>query len=368
MTFNSEVPDIYTMNDDNHKVTKMVLDLGATLAHKADSTATHKVSFSGDIAATILVNHSTLSNGSEVEDVNPQSMVMSGGFTVDNDSFDATFEVNMTNAATFTSLPPKYLEGETYADFGSYAFSNNDNTLTINWPQRTVSFTYDASDMSITKKVVYSDGYVEENVLSEYQYDSTTGQYTEVSKSFESLDDFIANNNNLNGTNEWFRYGENLSFVAVAPTTWSKDGGNISATIMTVWDYPDEDADNWRDIDGRLTMAVDFDGYQPATIEAVIDRSGYVAGTGSLTMKYSDVTIVVSGSADVADEDDPQLSGNVVITTASGSLEIYPDVTIGGLRGSVKVGGEVVGRIKPSDIEGQLIVTYVNGDFETVVF
>ena len=87
-----------------------------------------------------------------------------------------------------------------------------------------------------------------------------------------------------------------------------------------------------------------------------------------MQMSYDTTTIVVSGSADVADDSDPKLDGNIVITTATGSLEIYPDVTLGGVRGVVKVGGDVVGTIKPSKIDGQLLVTYKNGDIETVIF
>ena len=362
LTFANSITDIYSVDMDAQKVTQVSLDLGAALGHKSTSTAEHKINFSGDVDAVVLVNYSTWSNGEEVEDVNPKSVTMEGSFSVDDDSFSAKLEMNMLNAATFTRIEPAYLEGNSYASLGSYEFSTDGNTLTLTWPDRNVTFVFDETSKQVTRTRNYNDGYIDNDVVAV----NVSGAYTET---FLSLDDFISKSGKLSGAANWTISVDELGyFTLTAPTTWSKDGGNISATLESSYDDEEEDATHWRDIDGKLTLVVGFTNLPEASVVATVDRSGYQAGTGSLTMKYDDVTIVVSGNLDVTDEEDPQADGSVVITTAKGTLEVYPDLTIGGLRGSVKVGGEVVGSIKPSKIEDALIVTYVNGDFETLVF
>ncbi len=266
----------------------------------------------------------------------------------------------MANAETFKQLEPKYLSGTTYVDFATYAFSNSGNTLTIAWPDTSVSFNYDPS----TKQVTEKNGSRSPFVIQRYDYDSDE---------FDSLRDFIASDSRLNGNSYWTRDVEGDGYYAyvfiTAPNAWDAAGGNISAQVQYSYLEEGENIDNWRDVDGTLTMTANFNDLPEASIVASVDRYGYRAVTGSLTLKYSDVTIVVSGDIDANDKDDIKGEASVIVKTSAGELAIYPDLTIGGVRGSVKVNGVIVGTIREAGFNDEaLIITYVNGEFETITF
>jgi len=158
------------------------------------------------------------------------------------------------------------------------------------------------------------------------------------------------------------------------PATWSKDGGTLGGTLSYGVERNDENADMWRNLDGALTLFVDYENYPEARVVVSADRTAYDAFTASLSISYDDVRIVAQGGMSDLDNDDrfdhevlPDIKASIILTTKSGSLEIYPTIGINGYRGSVKVNGNVIGVIKPSPKDDNLlIVTYINGDIETV--
>jgi len=380
ISFVNDVENILVLDDQVDKPRKVVLDLSGKLAHKADSDAEVKMSFEGGIEAEVFWTYATWENGNEVEDINPGRLVFDGAFSIAegdvNDAFSATLEVNMANAETFTQTAPKYFAGQTYPDFASYRFSPDGNKLIISWPDGDVVYTYDVSSKQVTQTRFGNEGFVTDvQVMS--ILDLRAGGMGFVSE-FDSLDDFIANYPEFNEAEFWSRdiYLDNGYFfvenVKINESEWSKAGGTISATVGFGGNYgsgmvSDEDAENWRDLDGKLTMLAQLDELPEARVVASVDRYDYAAVTGSLTLSYDDVTIVVSG--DINEEEKNNLIGSVsvIVKTAKGDLSIYPDVSTEELQGSVKVNGKVVGSISETD-KGDLLVRYLDGTFETVLY
>jgi len=131
----------------------------------------------------------------------------------------------------------------------------------------------------------------------------------------------------------------------------------------------DENEDMWRDINGSLTVTADYEDYPPAEIKLSADRTNYEGFSASFQISYDDVSIVAQGSIDATeDEDNPDLDVSIILTTKAGNkLEIYPSIGLLGVRGAVKVNGNIIGVIKESRMNSDvLVVEYHNGDIETV--
>ncbi|MDX1811460.1 MAG: hypothetical protein R3240_05905, partial [Gammaproteobacteria bacterium] len=198
LTLNQAVTDIYNADP---VVDKLVFNLDASLGHLANANIdTDKVNFSGKVGATLHVLRKEWANGEVAETVNPDDITLEGSFSVGNNTLTATLTGNMANADTFHQAEPKYLPGMTYADFGSYVFSTDLNTLTITWPKKVTTFSWDPATHHVTKTQVWDDGYTESEVLSTEVYNANTDSYEMVTITPPSLDTFLANNEKLSGT------------------------------------------------------------------------------------------------------------------------------------------------------------------------
>lgn len=306
------------------------------------------VTFSGAIEASAIrtgtATHIDLLDG---DDINPSSVSLSGEFsTQSGDSFSASLSATMANASTFV---PDYSNiGSSKANLGSYAFSANNTVLTVTFPDDVISYTFN------------SNGTVTEN------WNDDDYSWTHDWMNFSDLQDFFTQNSMM----YWYTWvpaeGE---YLVNLPTTFSPSGGSLAGTLEHQ-DMDGETASNWRDIEAELSMEMNIVGLQPATLSVIIDRTGAAALTGTITIAYNDVNIAIGASAnDVTDAVD----ANLVVTDTSGSaparLTIYPDINNEDeLAGSVVVNGNIIGAISEDIAPGTLIVTYIDGSFESVVF
>ncbi len=290
-------------------------------------------------------------------ELNPTSLTMSGVFsrTVSEQSFAASFDATMSNASTFVPVEP-LPEGHVRNDLVIYSYSSDGNVLTVITESRTTSFTFDPVATNITVKEDYGMG-------STNEYSTGTG--------WSSLADYLeSQSGGAGGSFYWYTYVDcEGEYLADWPTAgFSGDSGTIPAKLL--WhDQCDEDETHWRDIQGELTMTAVFENLPTATVTANIDRTGYEAASGTVTFAYDDITMTLSGSGDDSIE---EYDLNLLVTdTSSGSptqLTIYPDTESDELQGSVVVNGNVVGTISEVSDSDTLIVNFIDGSFESVVF
>ncbi|MDX1812569.1 MAG: hypothetical protein R3240_11510, partial [Gammaproteobacteria bacterium] len=167
-----------------------------------------------------------------------------------------------------------------------------------------------------------------------------------------------------------YRYVDGVGSVyAHPPMDWSEEGGHIAATINWTENQDDENADNWRDIDGTMQTTITFEGMPTANLTISIDRTDYHSATGSLTIEYDDTSIALNADAVNIDESDGMAVASITVTNSVGVLELSVSSDSEDDTGTIKVDGEVIGTIGPNNhMDNELIVTYTNGDFETLRF
>ena len=333
--------------------TAVSLDLEVSLGQKATATVVDPVTFTGKLKGSMLVKELSNRVDELTENVNPESIVMEGEFsTLSGESFSAKFDAKMTNASTFVAVDQLPL-GTVKANFGSYTFSEDENSLEFVFPGEIITFVFDPAGGNVTATAIESD----------YVWTHNFGTY-------DSLDAFITQHPWLNGscieclTTDVKGEGEH---EVIMPTTWASSG-TVDGELVEQSD-DDENADMWRDIDGSLTVSADYEGYPQAQITLNADRTAYEGFTASFNISYDGVSIVAQGSINVTeDEDELDLDASIILTTSNGDkLEVYPNIVDQSLRGTIRVNGNVIGVIKPSPLDDDiLIVTFVNGDIETV--
>jgi len=290
-------------------------------------------------------------------DLNPSNLKLSGEFSriVSGQSFEASFDASMANASSFVhgTPPPR---GHVRDDLASYRFSSNGNELIVTTEQRTTTYSFDPNTSDVSATDTYEWG----------------GEYISVvAENVESLASYLASetSNPLGQTNWWIWIECEGEYLAEWPVSgFTQNSGILPATLQ--WSNQcDEDEAHWRDVQGELTLNAQFNNLPEATITANLDRTGYEAATGSITFAYDDITLTLSGSGDGSTEEfDLSL---LVTDTSSGSparLTIYPDTESEKLEGSVVVNGVVVGTIGEMHDGEMLIINYIDGSFESVVF
>jgi len=333
--------------------TAVSLDLEVSLGQKATATVVDPVTFTGKLSGLVLIKELSNRVDELTENVNPESVVMEGEFsTLSGESFNAKFDAKMTNASTFIAVDQLPL-GTVKANFGSYTFSEDENSLEFVFPGEIITFNFNPAGGNVTATAIESD----------YVWTHNFGTY-------DSLDAFITQHPWLNGscieclTTDVKGEGEH---EVIMPTTWASSG-TVDGELVEQSD-DDENADMWRDIDGSLTVSADYEGYPEAKITLNADRTAYEGFTASFNISYDDVSIVAQGSINATeDEDEPDLDASIILTTSNGDkLEIYPNIVDESIRGTIRVNGNIIGVIKPSPLlDDVLVVTYVNGEIETV--
>jgi len=143
------------------------------------------------------------------------------------------------------------------------------------------------------------------------------------------------------------------TFVAVPPSTAGRD----------------ENATQWRDIDGTLTYSAKLGDLPKAQFIFALDRTAYTGLTGSITIEYGHVTIKLEDGLNAGNETGLKLTLTATKDGKTTVVAIEPDVTDKTKStGIVTVNGNKVGTIKPAMNGQALIVTYSDGTFETVTF
>jgi len=288
-------------------------------------------------------------------DLNPSSLKLSGVFSrvTSGQSFEASFDATMSNANTFIPVAPLPVRN----DLVSYSYSSDGNSLTIDTSSRTTTYSFDPNTSNITVTNTYDLGGESESIDA---------------IDVESLASYLDSKTmELGGQNNWWIWVDcEGEYRAEWPETgFPGSSGVLPATLQWSNQCDDEDASHWRDIQGELSLKAKFDNLPEATITASVDRTGYEAASGAITFAYDDITLTLSGSGDGSTK---EFDLNLLVTdTSSGSparLTIYPDTESEELKGSVVVNGVVVGTIGEMHDGEMLIINYIDGSFESVVF
>lgn len=290
-------------------------------------------------------------------DINPSKLKMSGDFsrTVSGQNFGGSFDATMSNANSFVPVQPLAV-GHIRNDLVSYSFSSDGNTLSVTAENQSTTYSFNPDSGIVTVSEAYGSGYSSE-------YDDGSG--------WTSLADYLDYKTaSSTGYYKWYAYEDcEGEYAAKWPATgFNSTGGNLPAKLLDS-DECDEDETNWRNIQGTLSIDAKFTGLPKATMTVNADRTGYQAGSGSVSFSYDDITITLSGSGDDSTE---VYDINLLVTDTSGvspvRLTIYPDTESDTLHGSVVVNGNVVGVINESLDEKILTINFIDGSFETVTF
>ena len=333
----------------------LVLDVSLEQGSIDDSgiAVTDPVKFVGRIEAAAV---SMPGKNWEDFELNPSNFKLSGEFSriVSGQSFEASFDASMANASSFVHGAPPPI-GHMRDDLASYRFSSNGNELIVTTEHRTTTYSFDLNTSDVSATDTYEWG----------------GEYTSVvAENVESLASYLASETSspLGQTNWWIWIECEGEYLAEWPASgFTQNSGMLPAKLQ--WsDQCDEDEAHWRDVQGELTLNAQFSNLPEATITANLDRTGYESAEGSVTFAYDNITITLSGNGDgVTKEYDLNL---LVTDTSSGSpvrLTIYPD-EIDELKGSVVVNGNMLGTISEMYGSDSLIINYIDGSFESVVF
>ena len=326
--------------------TNASLSLNATLAQGSldddGAAVADPISFQGQLNLSLIKSSGDFLD--EDLEVNPVSMTLDGIFSsLSGKSVDAELNVTMANATTFV---PQDLEG-TSKVIGSYSFSDGGNVLTLALPEESITYTYNTGDSSVI--LANNEGTV-------WIY---SGPYT-------SLDHFFSIFTPWGWTTEVEYEGE---YFVAPPESFSPSGGQLTGELIEQ-ESEGETMSNWRQLSAILEMSAELDSLPEATLSVDIERTGYAAASATVIISYDDISISVSGSGDDTTD---TLSASVVVSDVSDSenivkLTITPDTEADQFKGSVKVGSHVVGSMNEGLTDDVLIVTYVDGSFESVTF
>ena len=174
-------------------------------------------------------------------------------------------------------------------------------------------------------------------------------------------------------------------YILNMPTEWDRKGGTLDGTLEGP-SYGEENVNMWRDIDGTLRLGAKLDGLPGADIVLSDDRTAYAALKASIVVAYDNVEIKLEGDGKLTNLDTygifygsgyygqpgVQPAGvKLTVTVKKNGKTAEVMITLDDKRalvGTVKIDGSVVGTIKPDPKTGALLVTYVDGSFETVGF
>ena len=298
---------------------------------------------------------------------NISHVLMGGAFKNDLHSFNATFDVHLRNAGTFVGATPLQL-GHQHKDLASYSFAADGQSVTIQAVDEKVTYGYDATTQSINTTYYWGEY---SNQYSRYGSYSSLQEFLTTASLYEISFNFVA--------------GEG-HYILNMPTQWDRKGGTLDGTLASP-SYGGENVNMWRDIDGSLRLGAKLDGLPGADIVLSVDRTAYAALKASIVVAYDNVEIKLEGDGKLTNLDNygifygsvyygynpqpgVQPTGiKLTVTVKKNGKTAEVMITLDDKRalvGTVKVDGSVVGTIKPDPKTGALLVTYVDGSFETV--
>ena len=359
----------------------------ATVKYANNATNTRPQSLAFDLQVTVGEKDTLLNNqftghmifdalnywnvATEQRATNIGRMLLAGAFKNDHHSFSASFDVRMRNAGTFVGATPLQM-GYQHNELATYRFSTDGHSVTIEAPSEKVTYTHNAAT-----NLVSATGHWGSYSYSYLHY----GTYT-------SLDNFLTTAS-LYEIQHTLVAGEGY-YIVNMPTSWDVDGGKLDGTLA----YPSYRAENvnmWRDIDATLRLEAEFKGLPGADIVLAVDRTAYSGLSASVIVAYNNVEIKLAGDGTLTNHDifgnyygaghspygtapqpgvtvnSAKLTVTVKTDGVTAKVVIEPDAN-NALVGSVTVNGAVVGTIKPDPKTRTILVTYIDGSFETVVF
>ncbi|MCG6937896.1 MAG: hypothetical protein LJE83_06940, partial [Gammaproteobacteria bacterium] len=142
--------------------------------------------------------------------------------------------------------------------------------------------------------------------------------------------------------------------------------GSGDGTLVDV-DFVVDSPSNWIDVDIGLTFTAQLTGLPLATINITADRTGFEAGTGTLTISYGNRKLEVSANGSNLNADDITVDGDLTITNQDGVMFKVSNLAASG--GSLFAGGELTyngnkyGDVTETD-SGYLKVKYNDGTIE----
>lgn len=334
------------------------------------------VKFTGKFEGSVLIQPELR------REVNPEHVLMSGTYSNElGESFSGSFEAFMRNAATFNPIPSSL--DTPVGDVASYYFSVNqsgNSVLTINYTYSGQVSTFEfvpAINGGGTVNIdangfVYSDPSIYPDFITflAQSYYTSGGGYDFVFDGAAYKDYFFS-----------FPVSYDVNATAANPVLIS---GYLSGS------GPSEDASRWRDIDGTIKFAATFDGLPEASVILQADVKAYRKVAGKITISYDNVIMELSlddtnfqdnvetGSSDLVNADlivtVTEADGSKIVLTVTMSTTTTIDNSSGfpiadtTFSGGLTVNGENVGTVVEDIAPDTLIINYIDGTFESLVF
>jgi len=343
---------------------RLDFSLEATLQQKATILVTDPIAFTGKSSYIVHFKNVAdifgIGNGTTIPFPTPETITSSGTFrTQSGDKITAESTVHVTNATTFIPFEQSTAPavGSIWTDAGSYAFSTDGTTLTVDFADGGARiYSFNNTTHRVALRTRFRDGY-------EYSRDFVGyPQYT-------SLANFLETDYRSERSRVWVAHRG--SYSVSLPNTWDTSGGKISGELVQQ-DISYETATNWADVDSSLSYSAKFVGLPEAKVTLTADRTGWRSAQGRATVSYRNVTMALNADYEKADALTSAIfnSALVVDVAGTGRLEIHPDFQNGTLTGSVNVDGNVAGTLEGDlkNSNGKWFIKYTNGDFESFAF
>ncbi|WP_455207852.1 hypothetical protein [Kaarinaea lacus] len=310
---------------------------------------TDPVSYSGSLQAEIVGsrgNEQTVIRDmlGRVVQYNPASIDFTGELSNTANSITAHVAASMPNALTFMPLQQQLQPGYISSGMGSYAFSNNNNTLTITTPGLVRTFVYSPTDQTVTLTNAYDL--------------STPWNYV-VAYNIATFNDYLISDDSflVQDVYAWVE-GEG-EYIIYAPATWELTGGTMDGTLMWTDTAPEEDASNFRLLsDINVTFVAQLDGLPEARFEVTGNRNGFEAGDLNMVIAYGGRRIEVTGS--VANS---EATGTIEITNQDGVVITYERTDLGN-QGAIFYNNQKYADIE--EVNGITLIRYIDGYFDSL--
>jgi len=331
------------------------LNLDVSLTQKEDdlgAALVPTVTFAGTLSAT-LINPVEDATTGEITWITPSNLTITGNVSTSaGESLDASFTVNITNAATFTPVgglsagtsSPSMVAWE-YTDVNPA--DGTDDTFTIVSPELTVTIQRDSTSGITRVTEMWNDG-----------FGGSFGSNYPVG-TFASIGDAVATA--YTPLNWYFSFGlypwvdgEGGYEVNLSGADYSV-AGSADGTLVDP-EYVVEDASQWLDATLGLNFALQLTGLPEASVNVSGDRTGFESGDVAITITYGTRQIVFDGAFT-----DLTSTGSMTITNQDGVTMNVVGFFDGGTA-DIKFNGTTYGTFEdlPS---GQTKITYTDGTF-----
>ena len=297
-----------------------------------------------------------------VEGLNAKHILLSGQISNErNEYLSGSFEADMRNADLFTPLAPTS-DGAVDPKLIRYVFSDNRNTMTLNFadPQQNVVYEYMPLEVGGNVRVTqYGQSYLAAG--------GSNGDAV-----FPSFENFLSTHFETSGIKHFMINNVGVYRVQM-PSPYALEEGYISGTLL-IYNLGGESADMWRDFDGQIIARLKLAGLPEASFTFKVDRSSYDTYQGSVEIKYDKVSIQLLANSIAVLSGNPPTSTSIelrVTVSNPGSttvLVIKPDMNRDTLFGTITVNGQQVATIEEQVTKNMYFVTFSDASFETLNF